>query len=43
MIPVLAKIPSGKVDPENICLAESAVDDWVQFPLQRFKGAKDNM
>lgn len=28
MIPVVAIIPSGKTDPENVCLAESVVDDW---------------
>lgn len=28
MIPVVAITPSGKVDPENVCLAGSAVDDW---------------
>lgn len=28
VIPVVAIIPSGKMDPENVCLADSAVSDW---------------
>lgn len=38
VIPVVAIIPSGKMDPENVC------SEWlVQFPLQHCNGAKDNM